>query len=303
MRLRALPSLDLLRTFEATARHLSFNKAAGELFVTPSAVSRQIKSLEEKLGVSLYRREVRSLSMTEAGRRLHQTVESTLQQLESTVATLNDVECSRSLGIATTVSFAALWLIPRLAEFRKQHSDIDIRLSATSEVQDIKRHRFDLAIRYARHGQIPQGACVLFHENVFAVCAPSLCRDGPDPLRLPADLARYTLLHMDDACGELAWYRWTNWFETMGLPIPRPASSLRFSQYDQLIQAAMEGQGVALGRDPLVNQLIAQGRLTMPFGETPIDSGVYYLVTVPGALPNSDVSLFTSWILEHSLMV
>ena len=253
--------------------------------------------------MSLYLRGVRSLNLTEAGRRLHRTVDLTLQQLEATVATLKEAECPRRLGISTTVSFAALWLLPRLADFRTQHADLDIRVSANSEVQNIRRQRLDVAIRYARHEQIPQGARVLFQEKVFAVCAPNLCRDGADSLRVPADLARHTLLHMDDACGDLAWYRWSNWFETKGLPIPRQSSALRFSQYDQLIQAAIDGQGVALGRDPLVNRLIAQDRLVAPFEETPIASGAYYLVTAPGALANPDASLFTSWLLEHSLVV
>ena len=300
MRLRALPSIDLLRTFEATARHLSFNKAAGELFVTPSAVSRQIKMLEEDLGVSLYLRGVRSLSLTEPGLRLQRTVDAALQQLEATVATLKEVERSRNLGIATTVSFAALWLLPRLAAFRMQHTGIDIRVSATSEVQDIKRKRLDVAIRYARPEQVPQGARVLFQEKVFAVCAPQLCSDGEHPLRTPADIKHHVLLHMDDACGDFAWYRWHNWFEVMGMPDPRSASALRFSQYDQMIQAAVDGQGVALGRHPLVNRLIAQGRLVAPFGEPTRTSGSYYLVTEPSSSANPDVDLFTSWLLEQA---
>ena len=300
LRLRVLPSIDLLRTFDATARHLSFNKAAAELFVTPSAVSKQIKLLEEELGIALYLRGVRSLRLTEAGSRLQQTVDVALQQLEATVATLKDTETTRRLGITTTVSFAALWLVPRLAEFRMRHADLDLRVSASSEVQDIKRKRFDLAIRYARHGQIPQGARVLFEEKVFAVCAPGLHLNGALPIREPGDLARHVLLHMDDACGDLAWYRWSNWFEAMGLPAPRQSGALRFSQYDQMIQAAIDGQGVALGRDPLVNRLIAKGSLVAPFGESPLSSGVYYLVTVPGAPPNPDASLFTTWLLDQA---
>jgi DNA-binding transcriptional LysR family regulator len=139
MRLQALQSIDLLRTFEAAARHLSFTKAAEELFVTPSAVSRQIRTLEENLGVPLYLREVRGLRLTDAGLRLRQAVEGAWHQLEATVLTLKETRPSRVLSIGTTVSFAALWLVPRLPAFRLRHPGIDIRVSASSDVQDTRR--------------------------------------------------------------------------------------------------------------------------------------------------------------------
>lgn len=300
MRLRALQSIDLLRTFEASARHLSFTKAADELCVTPSAVSRQIKTLEENLGVSLYLRGVRSLRLTEAGRRLQRSVETALHQLETTVLTLKESAPPRVLGIGTTVSLAALWLVPRLARFRVRHQDIDIRVSASSEVQDTRRARLDVAIRYARPEHIPQGARVLFHEKVFAVCSPRLCQDPDHPLRTPADLAHHVLLHMDDACGEMAWYRWSYWLESVGLADVAPASTLRFSHYDQMIQQAVDGQGVALGRYPLVDRLLAQQKLVTPFAEPPISSGAYYLVTNPDSPSPADVELFIDWLMESA---
>jgi LysR family transcriptional regulator, glycine cleavage system transcriptional activator len=298
MRLQALQSIDLLRTFEAAARHLSFTKAAEELFVTPSAVSRQIRTLEENLGVPLYLREVRGLRLTDAGLRLRQAVEGAWHQLEATVLTLKETRPSRALGIGTTVSFAALWLVPRLPAFRLRHPGIDIRVSASSDVQDTRRERLDVVIRYARPGLIPQRERVLFHESVFAVCSPGLCQDGGQGLAAPADLARHVLLHLDDACGDLAWYRWSHWLETIGLGHLLPGSALRFSHYDQLIQAAVDGQGVALGRHPLVDRLLSQGRLVAPFAEAPIDSGAYYVMTHPAPLANPDSALFTDWLLE-----
>ena len=299
MRLKTLPSLDLLRSFDATARHLSFTKAAGELFLTQSAVSRQIKTLEDHLGVPLYLRGVRKLTLTEAGRRLARTVDDVIRQLEATLATFDEAAPARTLGISTTVSFAALWLVPRIATFRARHPDIDVRVSATSEVQDIRRKRLDIAIRYARPERIPHGAQVLFREEVFAVCSPSLCDGAARPLREPADLRAQVLLHLDDACGEWDWYRWSTWFDSMGLSGLRPAGAVRFSQYDQMIQAAIAGQGIALGRDPLVRRLLAQGSLVAPFGEQPRCSGAYYLVTEPSCESNPDVADFKAWLFAE----
>jgi DNA-binding transcriptional LysR family regulator len=298
MRLQTLQSIDLLRTFEASARHLSFTRAAEELFVTPSAVSRQIRSLEESLGVSLYLRGARGLRLTEAGRRLQQAVDGAWHQLESAVLTLKEARRTRVLSIGTTVSFAALWLVPRLPAFRSLHPGIDIRVRATHEVQDTRRERLDVAVRYARPGHVPRGEPLLFEESVFAVCSPALCDDREWPLRTPADLAQHVLLHLDDACGDLAWYRWSHWLESAGLPDLAPKGVVRFSHYEQLIQAAVDGQGVALGRQPLIDRLLAQRRLVAPFAEPPIGSGAYYVVTNPAPLSHSDAGLFTAWLAQ-----
>jgi DNA-binding transcriptional LysR family regulator len=298
MRLQTLQSIDLLRTFEASARHLSFTRAAEELFVTPSAVSRQIRMLEESLRVPLYLRGPRGLRLTEAGLRLQQAVDGAWHQLEAAVLTLKEARRSRVLSIGTTVSFAALWLVPRLPAFRRLHPGIDIRVLATSEVQDTRRERLDVAIRYARPGQVPRGERLLFDERVVAVCSPALLHDAQRPLQAPADLSQQVLLHLDDACGDLAWYRWSHWLQSMGQSYLTPVGTVRFSHYDQLIQAAVEGQGVALGRQPLVDRLLAQRRLVAPFAEPPIGSGAYYLLTNPAPLSHADTGLFTDWLAQ-----
>lgn len=299
MRLRKLPSIDLLRSFDAAARHLSFTKAGDELFITQSAVSRQLKSLEETLGVALFFREIRKLRLTEAGYRLHQTVDSVLKQLEATIDTLSAADHLRNIGISTTVSFAALWLIPRLGSFRASHPHINVRVSATSEVQDIKRQRLDIAIRYARPEMISANARVLFQEEVFAVCSPALLSDPTKPLQEPADLEKHLLLHMDDACGDMPWYTWSSWLQTIGLPQLLPAGVLRCSQYDQVIQAAIDGHGIALGRFPLIARLISKGSLVAPFNEKSLASGAYYLVTESDTESNPDVIDFTNWLFEE----
>lgn len=299
VRLRKLPSIDLLRSFDAAARHLSFTKAGDELFITQSAVSRQLKSLEETLGVALFFREIRKLRLTEAGYRLHQTVDSVLKQLEATIDTLSAADHLRNIGISTTVSFAALWLIPRLGSFRASHPHINVRVSATSEVQDIKRQRLDIAIRYARPEMISANARVLFQEEVFAVCSPALLSDPTKPLQEPADLEKHLLLHMDDACGDMPWYTWSSWLQTIGLPQLLPAGVLRCSQYDQVIQAAIDGHGIALGRFPLIARLISKGSLVAPFNEKSLASGAYYLVTESDTESNPDVIDFTNWLFEE----
>ena len=155
MRLQSMPSIDLLRTFEASARHLSFTRAAEELFLTPSAVSRQIKSLEESLGVALYTRGTRSLQLTEQGHHLQRTVDKLLERLEEAVSSMKHMKAPQQLGIATTISFASMWLVPKLTDFRLRHPDVDIRVSATSEAPRLRQHQLDLAIRYAQPGSLP----------------------------------------------------------------------------------------------------------------------------------------------------
>lgn len=300
MRLRNLPSMDLLRSFEASARHLSFTKAANELNITQSAVSRQIKSLEENLGIPLYRRGIRELTMTEAGARLYQTVDKLLKQLESCIASLEPADACRPLGVTTTVAVAALWLIPRLTAFRALYPGIDVRVSASNDRQDIRRNHLDLAIRYARPGQLAQGALVLFCEEVYAVCSPSLVSNPLRPLRNPADLRQQMLLHLDDSCGDLPWYRWSTWLENMGHPELEPTGSLRFSHYDQLVQAALSGLGVALGRDPLIRPLLMQGKLVCPFQEQPSHSGTYHIEIDENSKSKPDVIQFVKWLFDES---
>jgi LysR family transcriptional regulator, glycine cleavage system transcriptional activator len=300
MRLRNLPSMDLLRSFEATARHLSFTKAANELYITQSAVSRQIKSLEDSLGIALYQRGIRELTMTEAGARLYQTVNKLLKQLESCIATLDTPNAARPLGIATNISVAALWLIPRLKTFRAMHPGINVRVTASNSMQDIRQKHLDVVIRYARPGQLAQDAMVLFCEEVFAVCSPDLLSDPMRPLRRAADLRKHMLLHLDDSCGELPWYRWSTWLDNMGCPDLEPSGIIRFNHYDQLVQAAIGGLGVALGRDPLIRPLLMQGQLICPFREQPTHSGCYHIEIEEHSKTRPDVIHFVKWLFDES---
>ncbi|MCP1118519.1 DNA-binding transcriptional LysR family regulator [Robbsia andropogonis] len=220
-------------------------------------------------------------------------------ELESTIGSLVSLSEQRSISVSTTVAFAALWLIPRLGGFRMRYPGIDVRVSATNEVQDMKRQRLHLSVRYAQpHMHLPDER-LLFEERVVAVCSPSLRTRDNREIRTCADLEQQVLLHLDGACSEWPWYSWDHLLEELGEPRIRPAGALHLSQFDQLIQAAVDGHGIALGRRPLINRLINQGRLVELFPEHSISSGAYYLVTDNDPDDDSDVTKLIDWIREE----
>src|SRR5262252_1480274 len=299
---RDLPSLDLLKGFEAAARNLSFTKAAAELFVTQSAVSRQIQTLEEQLGVALFRRSHRELRLTEEGQTLYKTCAEVLRLLRDVAGRLG--ARPGMLTVTTTASFAALWLVPRLNDFRRVHPGIDMRLDATNEIQDLEREGIDVAIRYGTPKIAGASAARLFGELVFPVCAKNLL--AGKRLASPEDLSGQVLLHYDDPYRRYPWLSWEVWFEltkTLGV---KPAGMLRFSQYDQVMQAAIDGHGIALGRSRFVAHWVKQGKLVLPFGRrymcSPSDSRAYYLVPSPRSAARPEVARFSKW-LQHQALV
>jgi LysR family glycine cleavage system transcriptional activator len=296
---RNLPSLDLLRGFEAAARNLSFTKAAGELFVTQSAVSRQVKTIEDHLGTALFVRRHRALMLTEAGHELYRATAQALRQLSDASDKIRQRAAGRTLTVTATIGFASLWLIPRLAEFRSQSPDIDIRIAADNRMLDLEREGIEVAIRYSTPNAAPEGAIKLFGEVVLPVCSPKLVTRTA-PLATPADLRHHVLLRYERPDGATPWLSWTVWLETMQLSGLRPAGSLRFSQYDQVIHAAIDGQGVALGTSPLVRQLIKQGRLIAPLAKKFDSSRAYFLVTSPGATERPEVRDFAAWMIRQA---
>jgi DNA-binding transcriptional LysR family regulator len=298
---RDLPSLDLLKGFEAAARNLSFTKAAAELFVTQSAVSRQIQTLEEQLGVALFRRSHRELRLTEEGQTLYKTSAEVLRLLRDVAGRLS--ARPGMLTVTTTASFAALWLVPRLNDFRRQHPGIDMRLDASNEIQDLEREGIDLAIRYCTPKTAGAGAMRLFGELVFPVCSRMLLPGKK--LNSPRDLSGQVLLHYDDPYRRYPWLSWEVWFELTQTQGVKPAGMLRFSHYDQLMQAAIEGHGIALGRSRFVARWVKQGKLVLPFGKrymcTPSDSRAYFLVPSPRSAGRAEVGRFSQWLQQQVL--
>ncbi|HUN70018.1 MAG TPA: LysR substrate-binding domain-containing protein, partial [Burkholderiales bacterium] len=257
-----VPPLELLLAFEAAARHLSFTKAAGELFLTQSAVSRQIQALEESLGGKLFERRTRALLLTENGQRLYQVAQELLRELQETTQKLRGAAAARTVTVTTTPGFASLWLIPRLNGYLQANPGVDVRISASYEMTNLERDGVDLAIRYASAREM-EGQRRLFEEEVIPVCSPALAADASRPLRQPADLRAHVLLHSDDA--RYSWMEWNLWLHAHGLRDFKPAGALQFNQYDQLVQAAVNGQGVALGRLPLLRGTLREKKLVTPF--------------------------------------
>jgi len=291
-----LPSLDLLRGFEAAARLLSFTRAGEELHLTQSAVSRQIQELEQQLGIALFERRHRSLALTEAGRDYYAAAAQALATMREATDRLRAQRGKRALGVTTTHSFAALWLIPRLAGFTRAHPDIDVRIAAETRVQDLARDGLDVAIRHGPATLCGPNALRLFGERVFPVCSPAMLKRAKHPLKVPADLRHHILLQYDDPDGRHPWLHWKTWLEIEGLADLRPAGRLLFSGYEQIIPAAVAGHGVALGRTPLVRDLISAGDLVVPFERSADPARAYFVIVAPGAGARSEVSAFVSWL-------
>lgn len=291
-----VPRLSLVEGFEAAARNLSFTKAAAELFVTQSAISRQVKTLETQLGVTLFERGTRTLRLTPEGAMLYRTVSEVLKRVADTTRLMRQRASQQSFTITTTPAFASLWLIPRLPGYTKDHPGVDVRISATTDVVDLERAGVALAIRYAAADRAGDGR-LLFGEEVFPVCSPRLPQDSGHRLRSPADLRHHVLLHYHDVIhGDVPSLDWNTWLRSVGLPELEPAGTLSFNQYDQVIQAAVQGQGVALGRSPLLKRLLKDGALVAPFSARTVAPRAYYLMRSTGSSGQADVDAFVDWI-------
>jgi DNA-binding transcriptional LysR family regulator len=300
MRNIRLPSLDLLRGFEAAARHMSFTRAAAELHVTQSAVSRQIKTLEDQLGTALFRRLNRVLVLTEEGQGLARAVAAALGDIELAITRLSARTDDHPITVTTTVAFAALWLVPRLARFRAVQPQADVRLAATNDMTDLAREQIDVAVRYCEPKAAPAGATPLSGEAVFPVASPRLARERARPLKRPADLCRHVLLHFDDPQGDFPWLTWKEWLTALKIPDLKPAGALHFSHYDQLARAAVDAEGVALGRSPLIERYLKTGELVAPFRDRVTVSRKYFVIVAPHARERPRVRQFVEWVLAEA---
>ncbi|MFN2646060.1 MAG: transcriptional regulator GcvA [Burkholderiales bacterium] len=289
-----MPSLDLLAGFEAAARHLSFTKAGAELFLTQSAVSRQIKELEDQLGVSLFHRRHRALVLTDAGQHLYAAAAQVLTTMRNATSRLKAQSGRKPLSVTTTPAFAALWLVPRLAGFTRTHPEVDVRITAETRVQNLERDGLDIAIRHGPPALAGPNAVRLFGERVFPVCSPKLLKKMP--LREPADLKKHTLLQYDDPEGRHPWLHWKSWLEVAGVADLRPAATLTLSGYEQIIPAAVAGHGVALGRSPLVKDLVADRQLVVPLKSIAEPARAYFAITTALSAARPEVRDFVDWL-------
>ncbi|MEP7328699.1 MAG: LysR substrate-binding domain-containing protein [Betaproteobacteria bacterium] len=297
--LRQLPSLDFLRGFEAAGRRLSFTLAAKELFVTQSALSRQIRAIEDALGMALFERRHRALVLTSAGQTLHGEVTTALRNLAMAVDSLRTRGRPPGLTVSTTVSFASLWLIPRLPTFRARHPEIEVYVSADDRLVDLARGEVDVAVRYLADTRAPPDALQLFGERLMPVASPRLSRRSA-PLGQPADLAHHVLLHLDDPNGTMPWLNWPAWLAANGEPDLKPAGAMHFSLYDQVIQAAIAGQGVALGRIPLIARFLDDRRLIAPFAKRYDSPRSYFAIAAPHTNERREAMAFVAWLREET---
>ncbi|RTM15114.1 MAG: transcriptional regulator GcvA [Bradyrhizobiaceae bacterium] len=288
-----LPSLNGLRAFEAAARHLSFTLAASELNVTQTAISHQIRRLEEELGIRLFIRQNRALALTPEARDYLPGVRAAFNDLRLATDRLLRKDDDKVLTVSTLASLAAKWLLPRLTDFQEQHPGIDVRITTSTSLVDFQRDNVDAAIRYGR-GQWPGlRADWLMADELFPVCSPSLLR-GDKPLRRPEDLRNHALLHTSNSNSD----DWRLWLTAAGLPadIARQPG-ITFDMIFMTIQAAIDGIGVAMGRTSYVQDDIAKGRLVVPFKiALPADAG-FYLVAPEGRREAPKLTAFRQWLI------
>jgi LysR family transcriptional regulator, glycine cleavage system transcriptional activator len=289
---RRLPSLTAVKAFEAAARSKSFTRAADELFVTPGAVSQQVKALENELGLKLFDRERQRLVITESGREYFAVVREALDQIALGTERLARRQRSGILTVSVSPDFAAKWLVNRLGRFAEAHPEIDLRVAANDQHVDFAREDVDLAVRHG-DGQWPGLDVVrLCSERLFPVCSPKLIRDRNRPTRAE-DLLGFPLLRLDD------WTNWGRWFEATGLNTPATPGPV-LNRASMLIDAAIDGQGVALARTALAAWDIIHGRLVRPVEVSLPMANTYWIVCPKATASTAKIATFRQWLLAEA---
>ena len=296
-----------LRAFEAVARHLNFRLAAEEMALTQSAVSRQIQSLEDEVGVALFLRHTRAVELTAAGLQLLQAVTQALPRIDTAVRQIRQSAGRRHVAMTTFASFASMWLIPRLEAFQREHPDIDIRIEASDSAVDLEVTDIDVAVRYAPADRMLPGASRLFGESVTPMASPWLLKSGPR-LKTPADLLAHTLIEAADAyTPHLAWLTWRRWLDANGLQHAQPKRWLSFNYAYQMVQAALSGQGVVLARPPLVAESLARGELVEVFAPDDFPDArlvspmAYWVLVSPHSGQRAEVRAFADWLAAQAV--
>jgi LysR family glycine cleavage system transcriptional activator len=296
--LRSRPiSAGNLRAFEAVARHLNFRAASEEMALTQSAVSRQIQSLEEEVGVSLFLRHTRAVELTSAGAQLLLAVSNALPRIDGAVRQIRQSAGRKSVSLTTFASFASMWLIPRLEQFQRDHPEIDIRIDASDTSLDLDVADVDLALRYGPMANMPANAIRLFGEELTPVASPWLLKSSA-PLKQPADLAQFALIEAGDAHRtHLEWLTWRRWFDEQQQSKLQPRRWLYFNYAYQMVQAALTGQGVVLARLPMVAESLANGDLIEPLPRLRMQSPhAYWLIVGPRSGQRPEIKDFCDWL-------
>ncbi len=291
--LRRLPPLNALKAFEAAARHESFTDAAGELCVTQSAVSQRIKALEADLGLKLFNREQQGLRLTEVGRDYLEVVRDALDRIAVGTARILQRQSSGVLTVSTSPNFASKWLVHRLTRFAEAHPEIDLRISASLHHVDFAREDVDIAIRHGDGRETGLHVTRLCTEVLRPVCSPRLV-SGKKSLRTPADLARYTLLHTNDRTD------WSRWLQAAGAPEVDNSHGPILNQASITIDAAVNGQGIALTRSALAAWDLNAGRLVCPFDLALQVDYAYWIVCPKATATLPKIAAFRDWLLAEA---
>lgn len=297
--MKRLPPLNALRVFEASARHLSFTKAAEELHVTPGAVSQQIKALEDFLQTPVFRREKRALLLTDEAQASLPVLREGFDKLSEASDILAAKADSRRLAISVAPSFASKWLVPRLDSFQDAHPEIDVWVSADMDVVDFAVDDVDLAVRYGAGNYPGLVTDHLMAEKIVPVCAPHLIT-GDKPLRKPEDLTRHTLLHDSSPDKDEKVPNWPMWLKAAGICHKEGDRGLKFNQSSLVIEAAVAGKGVALAKSALALADLEAGRLVIPFDLTTPTDFAYYIVHPPSKSSSASVKAFASWLKDQA---
>ena len=289
---RRLPSLNAVKAFEAAARNRSFTRAAEELFVTSGAVSQQVKALETELGVTLFHRERQRLVITEAGREYFAVVHDALERIALGTERLTQRQRSGVLTVSVSLDFAAKWLVGRLGRFAESHPAIDLRVAASDHRVDFAREDVDLAVRHG-DGQWPELEVTrLCAERLFPVCSPKLIR-GRNRVTGASNLLRFPLLRLAD------WTTWGRWFEAAGVAtqaVPGPV----LNRASMLIDAAIDGQGVALARTALAALDLIHGRLVRPVEVSLGMPNTYWIVSPKATSDFPKIATYRRWLLAEA---
>lgn len=294
---RRLPPLLALRAFEAAAAHLSFQRAALELSVTPSAISHQVRALEDTLGQPLFRRLTRQLALTPAGQRLFDDLRTGFDVLEAGVDKLRRPAASQAVTLTTNTAFAARWVLPRIEAFRTACPGVELRLHASDTLVDLARGDTDIAIRSGRGNWPGLVSRELMPERYAPLCSPML------GLKRVADLPKHQLIHCDWQPHAIAPAVWPRWFREAGIAPPRgramKSAALSFSDESHAMLAALGGHGVALLSLTLSAPEIRSGALVQPFGPA-LDTGSYFLAVANGRENEAPVRAVWDWIVSQA---
>jgi len=292
-----LPPPNALVVFEAAARLLNFTRAATELNVTQAAVSRQIRTLEDYLSSALFNRTPRGLQLTRDGHRLHQAVTMGLEHIANTAAEIQRAKGGSELTVSTSVTFANYWLISRVAKFRAAYPDIELRIVASGPVSDFTSAGVDLAIRYGAGRWSGMESTHLLDNEIFPICSPTFLSNC-GPLKEPRDLLSKILLHLVEF--DRNWVTWQAWMKTFGVEWDPKQRGQEFDNYLILIQATLNGQGIALGGGRIAHDFLKAGALVRPIEATMRSDRAFYLLT-PEHVPLSEPAvLFRDWVIQEA---